>query len=344
MRFPTMMAFCFYDVRTLLIKRWLKTLRAVLLFDCARSGLWCARPAIAALALFGVTLLGAIPDVAHAADLTLVCPGDGSSVPVTEPMLEDQSTGQRTAITDPQLKAVAMETCSPGNVAGANSVVKITNKRDVSIFVSFTTSNHKQGPITWGGGCEKLAPASSAGSASSTGGVMIRKGVTCTAKVNNNAVSSRFCAALDQPPADCYNAQANHQTMVETIFEPGSNPGCFNKGYCVWFDISVIPSTCTDDLWKLNQCANTGGASYNLPVSVSCGSKPVYACQGPTSGKYGSANYPANCGNPDATCSGTPACLNAYFYPMFDPPENKYQPNTVCLGGQTLTLTFLPGQ
>ncbi|WP_148213047.1 hypothetical protein [Methylocella silvestris] len=321
----------------------MRTLSALLLFEPARSRLWYARPSIAALALLGIALLGAALDAAHAADLRLICPGDGSSVPVTEPMLEDQSTGLRTTFTDPQLKAVATETCSPGNVAGANSVVKITNKRDVSIFVSFTTSNHKQGPIIWGGGCEKLLPAS-ASSAGAIGGVMIRKGVTCTAKVNNNAVSSRFCAALDRPPADCYNAQANHQTMVETIFEPGSNPGCFNKGYCVWFDISVIPSTCTDDLWKLNQCANTGGASYNLPVSVACGSKPVYTCQGPTSGKYGSANYPANCGNPDATCSGTPACLNAYFYPMFDPPENKYQPNTVCLGGQTLTLTFLPGQ
>jgi hypothetical protein len=77
-------------------------------------------------------------------------------------------------------------------------------------------------------------------------------------------------------------------------------------------------------------------------------------CRGPLSTKgpglitYGQA-YPSNCGNPNATCAcGTPGCSKtncaaAYFYPMFYPPENKYQPNAVCPSGQMLTMGFLSG-
>jgi hypothetical protein len=132
--------------------------------------------------------------------------------------------------------------------------------------------------------------------------------------------------------------------MVETIFQSASAPGCFNKGNCVWYDISVIPSNCTDDLWKQDQCAGTGGASYNLPVTLACGGSATFTCQGPSDTTYGPENYPKNCGNPNATCVGNSAnCVNAYFYPMFYPPENKYGPNVPCLSGQTLIITFLPG-
>lgn len=262
-----------------------------------------------------------------AADLTLICP-TGSS----EPQFQERTTGRQFPITDPQLKAVAAKACNPTLVGGQQAAVNIVNGRATPIFVGFTTIDHKPGPITWGAGCTM-----------SGAGAMIGAGATCTATVVSNAVPSRFCAALTGTPSDCFNAQANHQTMVETNFEPASNPGCFGKGNCVWFDISVIPSTCTDALWKQNRCANTGGASYNLPVSLACNGAPIYTCQGPPTATYGPANYPGKCGNPYATCSGTPACLNAYFYPMFDPPENKYQPNTVCLGGQTFTVTFLAG-
>jgi hypothetical protein len=141
---------------------------------------------------------------------------------------------------------------------------------------------------------------------------------------------------------DCFNAQANNQTMVETTFQP-NGPGCFNQGNCVWYDISTIPSTCTDALWKQNDCANTGGASYNLPVSLACGGTAYYTCKGPTSGTYGNSNYPSNCGNPNSICLSGPSCQNAYFYPMFSPPENQYQPNRACLGGQVLTITFPSG-
>jgi hypothetical protein len=223
-------------------------------------------------------------------------------------------------------------TSAPIASASESAPVNIVNGRSTSIFVGFTANDHNPGPITWGAGCT-----------ASGAGAEIAAGATCVATVSSNAVPSRFCAALNQVPTDCFNAQANNQTMVETNFEPASNSGCFNKGNCVWFDISVIPSTCTDALWQQNQCADTGGASYNLPVAVACNSVPIYTCQGPPGTTYGPANYPGNCGNPNSTCTGTPTCQNAYFYPMFDPPENKYQPNTVCLSGQALTVTFLSG-
>ena len=178
----------------------------------------------------------------------------------------------------------------------------------------------------------------------------INAGQTCTASVDTSSSSSRFCAATNAAPANCMDAQTQHLTMVETNFEAASNSGCFNSGAaCVWYDISVIPSTCTDALWKQNQCANTGGASYNLPVTLACSgnpSEPVYTCQGPTNGTYGPENYPSKCGNPNATCAaGTPNCTNGvstYFYPMFDPPESTYQPNAVCVKG-SLSISFLPG-
>jgi hypothetical protein len=207
------------------------------------------------------------------------------------------------------------------------------NYRPSLLFVGFTADTHKPGPITWGAGCIKYGT-----------GAIIRPHATCSAQVVNNAVPTRFCADTRGVPTDCFNAQANHQTMIETIFEPATNPGCFNKGSCVWFDLSVIPSTCTDALWKSDRCAKAGGASYNLPVSLACNGNTVYTCRGPQNGTYGSANYPSNCGNPDAICQSGPNCQNAYFYPMFVPPENKYQPNSVCLGGQILTVRFLPGQ
>lgn len=262
-------------------------------------------------------------------NLSLVCTGTAAS----EPQLKDRNSGSLYPITDPQLKAVAAGVCNSPLFGGSSTTVNIVNSRGTPIFVGFTTINHQPGPINWGPGCILSGK-----------GAQIAAGATCTATVASTGVASRFCATTTQVPADCFNAQANHQTMVETNFEPASNPGCFNKGNCVWFDISVIPSTCTDALWQQDQCANAGGASYNLPVQLSCNNALVYTCQGPQNTTYGAANYPSNCGNPNATCQSSPNCQNAYFYPMFDPPENAYQPNTVCLGGQALTVTFLSGQ
>jgi hypothetical protein len=286
-------------------------------------------PGLSIISLLAVFFaLAASPAHAQWADLKLICPNGGSS----DPYFEGPRGGAKIPISDPRLLAVAEKSCNPRLASNEHAAVTIANNRTTPIYVGFTTIDHKPGPITWGTGCSRYGT-----------GARIAPGVTCKASVVSNAVPSRFCAALNAVPTDCFNAQANHQTMIETNFEPSSNPGCFNKGHCVWFDISVIPSTCTDALWKQNQCANTGGASYNLPVSLGCGGNTIYTCQGPQTKAYGPANYPSKCGNPNSMCQSAPNCQNAYFYPMFVPPENKYQPNTVCLGGQTFVIKFLAG-
>ena len=132
--------------------------------------------------------------------------------------------------------------------------------------------------------------------------------------------------------------------MIETNFLPASNGGCFSQGACVWYDISVIPSTCTDSAWAANQCAGTGGASYNLPVQTTCGGTATYTCQGPQNTTWGPENYPSSCGNPNATCTGnSPGCVNAYFFPMFSGTPSKHQPNQGCYGGNVLGITFMSG-
>jgi hypothetical protein len=103
-------------------------------------------------------------------------------------------------------------------------------------------------------------------------------------------------------------------------------------------------------------CAKTGDVAFNLPVQLSCSREPTYICRGPLSkegpgGITDGEAYPKNCGNPNATCAcgspGCPAfphCVAAYFYPMFSPPENAYQPNAACPNEQILTITFTPRQ
>ena len=284
--------------------------------------------ALLALAAAPLWLAGTATPAKAEQDLKLVCPTNGG-----EPVFRNRTNGNKVAITDPQHKAMAANLCGNSlDGTGETSTVKIANGRTTPIYVNFTV-DHAPGQITWGSGCTK-----------SGAGAMIAKGATCVAIVANNNASSRFCADVSAVPADCQNAQANHQTMIETIFQPSTAGGCFNKGTCVWYDISVIPSTCTDATWAANKCAGTGGASYNLPVAVACGATTIYTCQGPATGKYGSAMYPSNCGNPYSTTAGGGANnQNAYFYPMFVPPESAYQPNTVCLGDQPLTLKFLSG-
>jgi len=225
--------------------------------------------------------------------------------------------------------------------------VRITNDRSTAVYVSFTNSAQTAGLVSWGAGCAK------SGFTANASYTMVKPGKTCVATVDSSNGSSRFCASTKHAPANCWQAQTNHQTLVETNFLPASDGGCFGQGACVWYDVSVIPAACTDELWRQDECADTGGASYNLPVSLSCegnASMPTYVCQGPRDTTYGPAKYPSHCGNPHATCAvgtfqdGKP-CVDgvaAYFFPMFTPPENAWQPNAVCLGGN-LAIRLLSG-
>jgi hypothetical protein len=258
------------------------------------------------------------------ADLVLLCPAGGS----TAPEFQNQTTGKITAISNPQLLAIAEKACSTASLGATETgAVDIVNKGGAAIFVGFS------GSINWDPSCTR-----------SDTGVEIMPGGSCRATVASNNASTRFCASTGRVP-DCTQAQDNHQTLVETTFQTSSQCAWLGKsGTCVWYDISIIPTGCTDAGWQQNECASDGGASYNLPVALSCTAEPTYTCQGPTGSKYGSQKYPENCGNPNATCVGnSPQCVNAYFYPMYDAPENKYAPNSVCPGGDTLKITFLSG-
>jgi hypothetical protein len=269
-------------------------------------------------------------------DLVLLCP-EGS---VTEPQFQDLKTSKVFSISDPRLRAIAEKTCGPNVEAAENVTVSVTNSRPMPIYVAFTQyATVSPGMITWDSNCTV-----------SNNQVAIAPGQTCQASVPTTVGPSRFCAFLTQVQSgtvpDCNNAQAHNQTIIETNFttNTSNNNPCFNGPPCVWYDISVIPSSCTDQAWAANQCEGTGGASYNLPVMLACNNEPNYLCRGPKSGKYGTAMYPSNCGNPNATCvppasgAAAPLCDNAYFHPTPVP-----SPNAVCLSGQTLAITFLSG-
>ena len=114
-------------------------------------------------------------------NLTLICPSGG----LGEPQFGDPRTGKTFAITDPQIKAVAVKACNPPLLGGTSGSVNIVNSRNVPIFVGFTTIDHNPGPITWGNGCTKSGT-----------GAIIASGATCIANVTSNGVASRFCASL----------------------------------------------------------------------------------------------------------------------------------------------------
>jgi hypothetical protein len=273
-------------------------------------------------------LAGPHPALAAAGDWVLVCP-QGSG----DPLYLD-SWGRVNPIFNPGEKAIAERVCNPTLPQGGPTVsVSVTNNGASTIYVAFTNySTQQPGVITWTNctvvNSQVTIPAPN---------------TTCNASVPATAGITRFCAFTTQVPVgqtpNCNLAQAHNQTMVETNFGTGANGVCYptNLNTCVWYDISVIPQNCTNSAWTSNNCASTGGASYNLPVSVASSGQLTYTCKGPTSGTYGNSNYPSNCGNPTASCVGNvPTCDNAYFFPTPSP-----QPNSEAQPGQTLVITFL---
>jgi hypothetical protein len=281
---------------------------------------------------FAYVLAGPRPGVAAAAEWTLVCPDIGSG----EPQFRDQR-GRLFAIRNPGERAIADRVCHlSGPTAAETYSVSVTNNGANTIYVAFTDySSQLPGSITWTN-CSVV-----------NNQAVIATNTTCAAQVPTTAGITRFCASTTAVPTgqspNCNLAQAHNQTMIETNFGTGANGVCYptNLSSCVWYDISVIPQNCTPSAWSANYCQNTGGASYNLPVSLSSSGQNTYTCQGPpsTTPPYDSAGYPSNCGNPTAGCVGnTPSCDNAYFWPTPSP-----EPNSEAQPGQTLQITFLSG-
>lgn len=156
--------------------------------------------------------------------------------------------------------------------------VKFYNAMSSPIYVTFT------GDASWGSTCSPP----------------FHPGTICYANVGNVG-STRFCGSLSTTE-DCNNAQNLNLTMIETNFVSNT----------VWVDISVIPAACTTNDWYADGCANTGGASYNVAVDISCDTGSLNC-----GGKPGTNGYPTNCGNPTGNCVGqnNTNCCQAYFFP-----------------------------
>jgi hypothetical protein len=256
-------------------------------------------------------------------DWVLVCPPGG----VGEPIFQDQN-GNFIPIRDRGERAIAAKACNSTPLLGAGTAVNVsvTNSGANTIYVAFTNyATQQPGDIAWTN-CPLVNSQA-----------QITAGQTCAASVPATAGITRFCASTTQTPAgqspNCNLAQTHNQTIVETNFGTGADKVCYptSQSTCVWYDISVIPQNCTPEAWAQNHCQSTGGASYNLPVSLACANQPTYTCKGPPSAiPYGNANYPSNC--------GLPTCDNAYFWPTPVP-----EPNSECLAGQTLKINFLAG-
>lgn len=240
---------------------------------------------------------------------------------------KDLSRRRRTAFAG-VLAAIALLVAGPITSAEAveSSRVAVTNKQKKPIFLGFS------GEAIWqrGKGCKLMK-----------GGVKIMPKATCKLQVTS-AGGSRFCADFKGVP-NCVTAQNLKLTLIETTFTT-TTKGCNGKAPCLYYDISLIPVGCTDQLWKANRCAKTIGASYNLPVELACSGGHTYVCRGPQTRKWGAAMYPSKCGNPNAKTQGGKNGQNAYFYPMFQPPQSAYQPSTKCPFGKVMKIIFLPGK
>lgn len=225
------------------------------------------------------------------------------------------------------------------NVKNNWFTINIKNMRNKIIFVNFTVPN----AIQWrDNNCNILKS-----------GISIQPGKTCVGTMIQNVIqnnyqmdglSSRFCGS-EEKVYDCWNAQQKSLTMIETTFVlKGKKWRCFPEGSdCVWYDISVIPQNCINELFYQNQCANTGDASYNLPVLLGCNNIPTYICKGPKSA-INPSRYPIFCGTADGNCTGMERnnnfnlCNQAYFF-----PAPKIQPNTVCSSDKIFNIVFLSG-
>lgn len=274
-------------------------------------------------------------DMSPDAHLVLLCRDGGSRRPV----FENRRTGAIFPIENPRQRAIAKKVCEREQLGAVESgVVKLVNDRSEPIFVGYSGA----GAIDWQAttGCIPVATGA--------GGVEITGNSFCIATVTATNSGSRFCASLTAPP-NCLEAQNNHVTLIEPTFDTSTQCSWTHQaGTCVAYDISIIPVGCTDEAWKADNCAKAGGASYNLPVELSCTGQPadpVFTCQGPVPNSAADPQkYPSGCGNPDATCVGNArSCVNAYFFPMFSGPPAAHQPVGVCSGGRTLTMTFFAG-
>jgi hypothetical protein len=199
--------------------------------------------------------------------------------------------------------------------------LSIINSQAVTIYVSF--NQYGSGATYQGSWVQTGGPSGSC--VVKSGQLVINIGVICTTNVDTTFGISRICASETYRPSgfNCANSQQHNRTLVELTFGNSTATGCIGSdATCTWYDISVIPSSCTNRTWDPefggNFCANTGGAAYNLPVRLSCSSQPTFKCQGP--GSLGAAHYLSACGmttlkttKPGCIGQNGQGCYQAHF-------------------------------
>ena len=194
-------------------------------------------------------------------------------------------------------------------------------------------------------------PAAAYRSANGAGGVKIAGNSACIATVMATNSGSRFCASLEAPP-NCTEAQNDHVALVdraELRRQPAMQLDASGRHLRrLRHQHRADLWAARTEAWKADSCAKAGGASYNLPVELSCSGQPsdpgLYLPGTGPGQQCRPAGIYDNCGNPDATCVGNSrACVNAYFFPMFSGSAAAHQPVGVCSGGRTLTVTFFAG-
>jgi hypothetical protein len=233
--------------------------------------------------------------------------------------------------------------------SGPGQALAIANQRQSAIYVTCSSGIFAAtGPctLTWGSGCQ------SNGQSDKGIYAIVAPGTTCQVSVASSTGPSRLCASetsADVP--DCWQAQWNHVTLLETNFTTSE----------VFYDLSIIPLNfgtpgCFNDQWEQDFCNASGQASYNLPVSFGCSLDPAvyFTCQGPASQKWGAMNlYPGTCGNPPKALDDPSLCVcgqacspcnvTTFFYPMATLPEGTKTPVRSCASTGTLEATFLAG-
>ena len=158
---------------------------------------------------------------------------------------------------------LAADTTQP-RLAGPPGNVAIVNQSGANIWVGFSGST-----IAWGVGCQSTGSATT---------VEIPAAATCQATAPSTGAASRFCASTASGALNCSNAQQNHQTLIETNFQPS----CFNtSNSCIWYDISVIPlnpvpsgygycTDCTDPYQEMKTMKPQSPCAPGRPQAATC--------------------------------------------------------------------------
>ena len=126
------------------------------------------------------------------------------------------------------------------STAEAQVNVVIQNQQAQTIYVAFTLgAGQAPGAINWGS-CSGYVSNNQAA---------LPSGTTCNTVVPTSSGSSRFCASTSSmgTTPNCYNGQANHQTLVETTF------GAFASN-CYPTSMASCVCVCSWGRWK-----GTGG-------------------------------------------------------------------------------------